>query len=485
MKTDFLAPADLRIVGSRVSIAGAGQFSLKAMGTGKLPDGALVYVQSVKAYFQLNRGSTSTPDDISVVAAAFGSGNWHRRSSDFVGESPWTQQDTWYIDADNGFDENDGATAATALATHAEFERRMGENSLITQPVLVTLLTSIEEVIRLRYRLSGEGSHVRWLGTPQSVLSSGSATAFTAPSNGVEGFITDAAADFTSVQGRRIRFVGTGNPQDPKTFIGPLHGGITAARCAQPVYFATPWFALAPQNPVGASYQIEEQASAWGFDLEIDRGDIGAGTLGHEVGAVIEDIDLVGSPSTALLTAKTRTLGATVLLFGCALGSGSFNGPGSVRCVSCSSRESDGTAASPECYDLELRIDYHSGGGWSFLRGTRATMYSANQCDQNPVKLEESGWLFIFELGIYDVAGPLGALDIYSGNTFCSSLFLWGQGNAAEGVVCNSEMQYAILPTITGSTPGVDDVKIAGNTMAWAAVPFIDAATLARVVPSP
>ena len=487
-KTDMLSPPDLRILGPRLTVAGDASYSLKGLGTGKLPDGSLVYVQSLRAYFQLSRTSTQTPDDISIVRAALGAGNWHRRASDFSGPSPWLQQTDWYIDAVSGSDENDGATAATALATHAEFERRMGSCPLITQAIKVTLLTSINEAISLRYKLSGAGSYVHWVGTPQAVLASGTVTAAAAVAFGVEGTITDGAGDFTGLKGQRIRITGTGESNDPKSFLGKLKAGVTQARCGSPVYFSTPWSSPSAYAPTGQTYAVEEQPTALGFNLHIDRLDCGpAGSPAAEVGALIEDVDF-SATATPLLTTKAQASGSTVVLFGCRLGQAQIYGPGGMRFVGCTTRDSAGDATNAEVYDLESRLDYHSGGGWSFLRGSRTTIWSKNQFDEKTVKMEDSSWMLVYEAGIYDAPEVFfGALSVIQGNTFCTVIFLWGSGNLGKGVLSNSVFQYGngLLPTITGSTPGVDDINVGGTDMAWAALPFIDPVNQSQAVPGP
>jgi len=478
VKTDLLAPADLRVVGSRATIAGAGQFSLKAMGTGKLPDGALVYVQSVKAYFQLNRGSSAAPDYISVVPAALGNGNWHRLESNFADPSPWVEQSDWYIDAIGGNDESDGATSATALATHAEFERRMGKLPTVSVPIHVTLLTSLSETIRLRYRVSGDAAYVHWKGTPQSVLLSGAPTAFTVPANNVEGLLTDATQDFTSAVGRRIRFTNTGLNTDPKTFIGRLRGGPTVVRCVDPIYYTSYWSGLNTIDPVGAPYQIEEQCSVWGFDIQVDRDNTGTANETSLVGAVLEDLNLAGCPGSVAHTAYAPSEGGKILLYACAVGANcNVYGPARSEWVACSSRDGTGAAGLCNCEELSFLCHHHSGGGLNIGFGSYVTLNS-NQLDEYPLGFQPGSSAVILGTGLYDSLGS--GLGLSPGATVLVQR-LWGEGHSGPGVTVSGTMQYVNKPTVTGDTPGVNDANVGGVDRSWAQIPYVNANNLARI----
>jgi hypothetical protein len=75
-RPDFLAPPSLRILGTQASLAGA-EPKLTALNTYELPDGALVFVSSEKAYFYFDRDSTALPDGTDVIQAT-GPGRFRR-----------------------------------------------------------------------------------------------------------------------------------------------------------------------------------------------------------------------------------------------------------------------------------------------------------------------------------------------------------------------------------------------------------------------
>lgn len=98
--------------------------ALQALDSAGYPSGQLVNVQTLRSagYFVLDKDSTATPDNITVVDALNATGNWLRQENEALS---WTYQTTWYVDPAAGNDEGTGATPATALKTVAELARRL------------------------------------------------------------------------------------------------------------------------------------------------------------------------------------------------------------------------------------------------------------------------------------------------------------------------------------------------------------------------
>ncbi|KKN22499.1 hypothetical protein LCGC14_0914620 [marine sediment metagenome] len=103
--------------------------------------GTAISVATVLDTFLLDKASTAAVDGITIAVTKSMVGRWVR-SETF--NSYWGNQFTWYIDADNGNDENKGDTSLTALATFAECTRRMGARTY-RQPVTINILSDINE----------------------------------------------------------------------------------------------------------------------------------------------------------------------------------------------------------------------------------------------------------------------------------------------------------------------------------------------------
>lgn len=87
-----------------------------------LANGATLAMASVKDEWQLVLSSPSTPDGITIVAAAGVAGaNWHRRC---LPSTYWLFQSEVHIDPSTGNDEASGAASGTPIKTCAEWHRR-------------------------------------------------------------------------------------------------------------------------------------------------------------------------------------------------------------------------------------------------------------------------------------------------------------------------------------------------------------------------
>lgn len=112
--------------------------ALQALDSAGYQSGQMVNVQTLRSagYFVLDKDSTATPDNITVVDALNATGNWLRQENEALS---WTYQTTWYVDPAAGNDEGTGATPATALRTVAELARRLTcvfQNSIYTANLL-------------------------------------------------------------------------------------------------------------------------------------------------------------------------------------------------------------------------------------------------------------------------------------------------------------------------------------------------------------
>ncbi len=163
-------------------------------------DGDFAYVQSSRATYQLDRTSTATPSSVAVDTFS-GNGQWVF----FQASTSWQTQATWYIDPAAGDDENDGATTTTALATWAEFTRRLEAISLVTT---VTILSNIAEPLLGQFRGLNTTATLSIVGNP-TILATATGTTFADPvRSGAQSPGTMTAgniADFTPYLGKILR----------------------------------------------------------------------------------------------------------------------------------------------------------------------------------------------------------------------------------------------------------------------------------------
>lgn len=137
--------------------------------------GRLAFVNSVRDYFfiekTINSGSTDSIQD--VQASAFG-GVWHRMG---LGGCYWKNQRSWWINAEDGSDENLGSVDAP-IKTLDELVRRLTSTTKIRSDYVVTL-TSVTQSITNTFGLDVEfdGGSITFCGAPRFSASLGTITA--------------------------------------------------------------------------------------------------------------------------------------------------------------------------------------------------------------------------------------------------------------------------------------------------------------------
>ncbi|KKN37357.1 hypothetical protein LCGC14_0764180 [marine sediment metagenome] len=166
-----------------------------------LPTGAALSIASLLNIFILDKTSTDTTDGITIVATSSGTGRWLRNQG---GNIRWAKQLTWYVDADDGNDENDGNTDTTALATLSEYFRRVS-GITIKGAVTIQMLTDSSDAYVLVNSETPEGITIQGIRT---VVATGTLTNVQAynyvPGAAQRGEITDTSMDFSTHVLRRI-----------------------------------------------------------------------------------------------------------------------------------------------------------------------------------------------------------------------------------------------------------------------------------------
>ena len=471
-KTDFLAPAELRIVGSRMTLSGEAQFSLASMSTAKIPNGALIYVQSVKAYFELVKNSTATPDGITVLAPPFGEpGNWHRKPSDYVGDSPWLQQSAWYISPLIGSDENDGGVSAP-LATFAEFVRRLGPDPVITQYIDVSILDDLEEILDMSAKFSGDTATLRIHGGVVNILASDTISAWQAPgATGLEGQITGTAiTDFSVYDGRRLRIVGgtydgytawlTGISQSA---VGNEIGrvGVMAALTGTGD-ISTDYVTDLSNSPApGDGFQIQDLVRVKGTNLRSHRLDAGSSSALFRLGFVISDLEINSASGETMQTyendAREPGQDGSAIIFRCSM-QGTLRGEGAVALIGVMPGV-QGEAGGLDLYNTRCKIVGSSGGSYRAFDSYLSSVGTGTYIDKDMFELRDFTRVGSFNLSAWQSNGSPG-LRIEEGSVVQSLNLLAGNlpHASSDGVVCRGRCYYSNAANLTITVGNIDVV---------------------------
>ncbi len=166
-------------------------------------DGDFAYVQSTRAVYQLDRSSAAAPSAVAVNTFS-GNGQWLF----FEASTSWETEAAWFIDPANGDDENDGNSLATAIATWAEFIRRV---RVVDIGMTVTILGNITEPLRGAFETSSSTSWLKIVGEP-TVLAFAAGTTFVDPNPAANArgtlTTTDLTVSLTGLAGDFANYVG-------------------------------------------------------------------------------------------------------------------------------------------------------------------------------------------------------------------------------------------------------------------------------------
>lgn len=313
--------------------------AISASELASLQEGNVVYVISVRDYWKWLPNSTITSDDITYCAptvVGVGAGRFER----MMWASPdWMLQTTWVIDAAGSLgtsnDENDGLTAATALRTDTERQRRMGEEPIwsateyhlryisdvpTTQAVVIRNRTTPGAQIFMHSSMTN--------GAGQSTLFSGTAGTITALNYAAGGggqpwemICATIPASWTAsgLLNKRGRFTSGANTNGIFWIIKDLGGAApnAKARLNEPQVAVTMTTPIAPSSnsftPVaGDTFVIEKLTQ-----IPLLVIDTTGGILTAVVNGVILDSLDIGTSGRYVFTG-----GRTIVRFGCTLGFG-------------------------------------------------------------------------------------------------------------------------------------------------------------------
>lgn len=248
--------------------------ALAAFAVESSQDGLVVWVKTLHDAFEYQLSNQLGADGITVVAPPSNTGRWLRLK---LPNESWAHQSSWFIDAKNGSDENDGQEGRP-LRTHAELERRI-HGLTLSQATKVTILTDLPEVIHLDVRLGDVPPHVgtlTYVGSP-SIIRSGTlaagGTAIDANSN-TPSTIVDSTIDWdtagpsgASLIGQRIRITNS-SATGVNGAIAWLAKRIDATTARTSTFLVSG--SLTVMSPVaGDSYVVETLTQVSGLDLTV------------------------------------------------------------------------------------------------------------------------------------------------------------------------------------------------------------------------
>ena len=491
---------------SDMSIQTASSISaLSALGPG-LSSGSLCYVASLKSLFMFDSTSTLTADSITVVTAT-GGGRFVRVSN---AHPFWATVATWYINATSGNDENDGQTSGTALKSWAELARRWGSNQLnipvnvgTKKVCTVNLLTSLPTTdLIVGSPIIPTNTFLEIKGGVLSVLQTGTFTAITSrtPGTNAPNQYTDlalpAANTWSSFIAGRVRMT-SGTASGAMFYVMKDLGSKQArlSECVLPGRFdpaqSTGWpnivgmvTSTVKTPTVGDAYAVEQLISAniGEFQPTFLDGN-GSNSRVHFSELNIANngstFDLGRSPWFAQLfvfwactfTGYLDLPGAGVAYQCCAFTKGAEVTQGNHTFNACLI----GTGSSP--------IGLAAWGGITFvnantmfqgcgIRGTGVYICQAGIFDSASSSLLPGGHAVAVGAPLNGTLGSPGWMVMEDHNGFTAAL--WGSGNAGAGTQVEAGSQFNYRSgklsgiTVTGSTPGTNDVTLAGNTQARA-----------------
>lgn len=486
------------------SVASATSLALEATGTpGAFANGAQVFVATFKSWFVLDTSSTATVDGATVIAAA-GGGRWLRLLN--YAHPSWAVVADWYINATTGNDENDGSSASP-LKTWAELARRCGAGNVLNPPVnlgarkmwTVHLMTSLptSDAIAGTFIL-GFNVHCEVRGGVSAVLLSGSFTAVTSRNgaSNVPWQVTDSALplanSWTAAVGSRIRIT-SGTNQDVM-FAVMKDLGSKQARVSEPVLIsrfnpanATTWpgaialFNAGKTPVVSDTYAVETLFSSNIGSLTIIPVDDNSNGGVANNRWFFTEVNVQNSDFALSYRKRTDNL----FVFNSCLFSGFVtSSPALISYIGCIFLKGIFVTEGTHVFYAGMMGTGSSAIGLVVRDGRASVDFDMmfQGCGINGIGMS------VFQAGIFDCPtigglivgvsyityyGSAGSVSAMNGNGTVARI--WGSGNAGAGIyvdsgsILNYRAGALAGMTITGSTPGTNDLVLAGRTTgrAW------------------
>lgn len=395
------------------------------------------------------------------------------------GENYLTQS-TWYVDPTNGNDNNDGATAATALRTPAELARRWAGRVYSPSVMDITvnyLAGTYDEPLVLSACAFISPTTVTIQGQMQTLLSS----TLTGVTNvnagaGTRGAIADTnIADFTPYKEKRLRLT-SGAANEECTFVCPTIPGANAANVGQ----WTSSTVSGQTNPsANDTYDIED------FLTKLPGLYVNLAGVPNVVVRDIEFTNQSGNSTTSRMQQARGTFGGRATYFGCKWSSEAANHTHVIeglfnRAACCLSSSVTSwfynqvlCSAFGDCIFAGLTVSNASAHTGNHTvhdgAGTKSVLVQLTN-DSYIEDTNERGFfgntgvhVFIQDDAQYICSNANARFWGAAGNT----------GTNALTVFNGCQMSYVTLPTATANTPGSDVILAGAAAAAWAAMPAI------------
>lgn len=449
----------------------------------------LVWVDTLLVFWHRNPLSTLAPNGITVIPA-LGGGNWERMSE--TTSPQWLTQATWHINSTTGDDENDGLTAGTALATHAELVRRWGTYPNWPVAITVHIDSDLNEQLVIRGRSTAQ-LFPRYIGTTTVVLS-GTLTGYNGFVDGVQ------AQDVTAVElvayaptSNEFLRLTSGAANDcvgwpyilPGGGAGQIGLGATGRIVGFPP-FITGWANFAAG--IGDTFNVERVPTVSGLLVDVDFGIAQFTTIAQTAQVYFESLMFFSSTGNSPVSlGRDQYSPATqlgVVFNRCSFLESATVG-GSARYYNCR-HYSDAT--NPLLYGVSDHSASYNGDlhQYNTFRNGEYGFFNHNTVI--------GGILFTFNSrfqGGFVTVGGLGLNSMFVDQTSEATFGVggeatWGTNTTAlsVGFRCSGRAWYvaAAKPTFTGAA---GDTVIGGTATAWAAIPFIEPANNAMLVVLP
>lgn len=460
----FLAPVD--------TIARASAGRLVDISTGLLPDGAVVFVRSVRDFFVLDKNSTETSDNI-TIADGNGGGRWGRR---FEPDVEWLTQAEWNIDPAAADDEGDGS-AGDPLQTHAELGRRAFKQGwVIRQSVLVNIAAGglpESDPVEIDVAVDDPNVLLRYVGAP-TVVQTGTLTDATALVSGTAlPTIEDTVGGLGAGNlGQRVRLTSGANAgaiawalRDDGSDTLTTSAFATTPKTAQPV---TGIPTLGGPTPGGGDdYALETLPAIFLSRVKIAQPE------GVTTSLLFDTLSVGDAGAAFIATSLDRLLLVDGVLFGALVRKGDLL----LTDVLVRGTSQVGGAAVVRAGAIFIL---------SVLLGAEAVIELSHEHTAVGESLITGG------VADYTIAGPTSAHDAPTAGLqltptvrVTTAGLIWGTGNGTYGIdAAGGQLFYdpGLKPTVTAA---INDTRVGGAPTAYAQIPALNGGDGSAVVESP